>query len=152
MQMTKVKNIEHTDIYFILCTKAFAATWASKRLMYGGTRHLHCSGVILAYSSTKSLNLDGSVGRLYELWFLVLSTDSTGQVIQWATIAALFSVSETTWNFPWLCVRDHRLAEMSILVLSSSFCQMAANSSHWFLGTFSIHRLFSYMKSASTTC
>lgn len=47
-----------------------------------------------------------------ELWPLVLSIDfqlNSGQVIGWVILAALFSSSETNWEFPWLCSWDHCL-------------------------------------------
>ncbi len=45
---------------------------ASRCLLYGETSRMHCSGVILAHSSTESSNLEGSVGLFYEIWNLVL--------------------------------------------------------------------------------
>ncbi len=33
----------------------------ASRPLYGETRHMHCSGVILAHSSSQSSNLEGSV-------------------------------------------------------------------------------------------
>ena len=53
----------------------------------------------------QSSNLEGSVGLFYELWSSVLSIDfqlDSSQVIGWAILAALFSFSETNWEFPWL--------------------------------------------------
>ncbi len=70
---------------------------ASRCLLYGETSHMHRSGVIL------SSNLEGSVG----LWTLIFSSyfllDSS-QMIGWAVLAALFSFSETSREFPWLCL------------------------------------------------
>ena len=42
---------------------------ASRHLLYGEASRMHCSGVILAHSSTQTvfLNLEGSVGLFYEL-------------------------------------------------------------------------------------
>ena len=50
-----------------------------------------------------SSNLEGSGGVFYELWSSVLSIDyqlDSSQVIDWAILAALFSFSETNWEFP----------------------------------------------------
>ncbi len=85
------------------------------------TSRMHCSGVILAHSSIQSSNLEVPMGFFYKLWSLVL-------IFYWIqvrwlagpVVAALFSFSETIREFPWLCVWDHCLAEMSTLVLSSS--------------------------------
>ncbi len=80
---------------------------ASRSLLYGETSRMHCSGVILAHSSTQSSNLEGSMGLFYELCSLVLSINvllDSSQVIGWATLAALLSFSETNREFPWLCL------------------------------------------------
>ncbi len=45
---------------------------ASRRFLCAETSRMHCSGVILAHSSTQSSNLEGFVGLFYELWSLVV--------------------------------------------------------------------------------
>ena len=49
-----------------------------------------------------SSNLEGSGGLFYELWSSVFSIDfqlDSSRVIDWAILAALFSFSETNWEF-----------------------------------------------------
>ncbi len=62
---------------------------------------------ILLHRHKQSSNIEGSVGLFYELWSLGLSIDcllDSSEVIGWAILAALFSFSETNWEFPWLCI------------------------------------------------
>lgn len=52
MTQKKVEKVLNTlEIDLILHTKAFVII-ASRRLLYGETSDMHCSGVILAHSST----------------------------------------------------------------------------------------------------
>ncbi len=114
-----------TEIYFILCTKAFVGNDSFKTPV-GETSLMHCSGVILAHSSTvfKSWRFCGSL-----LWTLIFSSyfqlDSNQVSIgiksgDWLAIqAALFYLSESNWEFVWLCLGS-LFAEMSTLVSSSS--------------------------------
>ncbi len=70
---------------------------ASRWLLFGETSHMHCSGVILAHSSTQTQ----TVFKCWRfrgplLWSLVLSVDflmDSSQLIGWAILAALFSLS-----------------------------------------------------------
>ncbi len=56
-----------TEMYLTLRTEAFVGNDSFKTPPVGETSHMHCSGVILAHSSTQSSNLEGSVGLFYEL-------------------------------------------------------------------------------------
>ncbi len=49
--MTQGISIEHFIYYFV--EKPLLVITASRRLLYGETSRLHCSGVILAHSSTQ---------------------------------------------------------------------------------------------------
>lgn len=62
----------------------------------------------------------GAVGPLCKILALVITIDFLlilDQVIGWST---LFTFSETNWDFPWLCVWDQCLPEISALISLSS--------------------------------
>ncbi len=154
----KEKSIEHAywnlNAYFI--QKPLLVMTASWRLLYGETSGMHCSGVILAHSSTQTVfkSWRFRVPLFYELWSLVLSIDfllDSSQVIGWAILAALLSFSETNWEFPWLCLGSlscwnvHPCFIFIILVDGNRFF-IKNVSVH-----FSIHPSFSYMNFASAT-
>ncbi len=75
---------------------------ASRRLLYGETSRIHCSGMILAHSSIEYSKLEGSVGLFYEFRFLVLFS------IGFTSDDSLKPIE----NFLG-CVWNHGLAELS---------------------------------------
>ncbi len=99
-----------TGMYLILCTKAFVGYDSFKTLPVGETSCMHCSGVILAPSSTQTQTVFKCwrfSGPL--LWTLIFSSFHRFSIGlksgDWlAILAALFSFSETNWEFPWLCL------------------------------------------------
>ncbi len=107
---------------------------ASRCLLYGKTSRMHRSGVILAHSSTQTQ----TVFKYWKfrgplLWTLIFSSfHRFFKSGDWLILAALFSFSETNWEFPWLCVWDYCLAGMSTHV--SSGTEPANINFHW-LGT-----------------
>ena len=124
---------------------------ASRRFLYGETSRMHCSGVILAHSSTqtvfKSWKFPGPL-----LWSSVLSIDfqlDSSQVIGWAILAALFSFSETNWEFPWLFIVLLKCPPSFHLHHPGRWQQIFIKnvSVH-----FSIHPSFNCVKFASTVC
>ncbi len=122
----KVLNTR-TEIYLILRTKAFVGNDSFKM---PPVCRMHCSGVILTHSSTESSNLECSVGLFYELWSLVL-------IFYWIQVRWLagHSSSFTFFSFHG-CVWDHCLAEMPILISSSSSWYMAEHFYQEYLGSF----------------
>ncbi len=118
--MTHGKSIELLKCIEYFVQKPLLVMISSRRLLYGETSRTHCSGVILAHSSTVSSNLD----RLWvSIWTLIFNSyfllDSS-QVIGWAILAALFSFSKTNRLFSWLCLGTLSCAEMFTLDSSTS--------------------------------
>ena len=113
------KNVQTFIEYFV--HERLLVMTASRCLLYGETRHMHCSGVILAHSSTQTLFKSG---RFYKLSALVPSIDvqlDSGQVIGWVTLAALFSYG-VVYTTPWerllilpspTCVRNNQTVSCS---------------------------------------
>ncbi len=65
--MTQGKSIELLKCIEYFVQKSLLVMTVARHLLYGETTGMHCSGVILAHSSTESSNLAGSVGLFYKL-------------------------------------------------------------------------------------
>ncbi len=102
--------------YFKVKTANFAERW--QVCTPGETSGMHCSGVILVHSSTRSSNLEGSVGLFYELWSLVL-------IFYWIQVRWLVGHSSNFIFFLWNQLRVS-LAVFGIIVT------LVSSSSSWY--------------------
>ncbi len=123
--MTQGKSIEHAYWYLFNTSykrKVFVGNDSFKTPPVGETSHalLRCDFDPFFHTVFKSWRFCGPL-----LWALIFSSFHRFSIGfksgDWlAILAALLSFSETNWEFPWLCVCDYCLAEMSNLVSSSS--------------------------------
>ncbi len=107
--MTQGKSIEHT-YWNVFNTSYKSLCWWQLQDASCMEKLVVCIAQVWFWPilpHKQSSNLEGSMGLFYELWSLVLSINcllDSSQVIGWAILAALFSFSETSQEFHWLCL------------------------------------------------